>query len=98
MIADFRLLSTSLRYRDNPVGGRPDMIDLTAGPAHFDVRFRCCSETEVHTQITLGNITAAAANFIHLPVSAGGNAVHARSDAGAVRLYSDSLHLDPVGL
>ena len=53
-------------------------------------------QPEVDSQIVLGDVAAAAAHFVHLPVAAFGGAVDARADSRTVRLHANRLHLEPV--
>src|SRR5262249_62406314 len=54
------------------------------------------AEAEMRPQIVLREVTAAATNFVHLAAPFSGRAVNPRSDARAIRLHSDGLHLEPV--
>src|SRR5260370_34512864 len=63
----------------------------------FDVRVFRSSQSEMHTQIILGDVAATAAYFIHLAVT-GPRAINPRSDARAIRFHADSFHFQPVRL
>src|ERR1043166_1528524 len=94
----FGLDTLALDYGVDPVRReRRERVDLTAGPVHFDIRGVGLSEPEVHTQIVLRHVAAAAAYFVHLPVFPGG-AVNAGAYPGTIRPGADTFHFDPVVL
>src|SRR5579863_10189098 len=79
-----------------------ERVDLAAGPADFE-QFDFCgrAKSEVHAQIVLRKIAAAAADFVDLLMGFGfaGNlsdATDAGSDAAAVGLGANGSNLDPI--
>src|SRR5262249_31178663 len=82
---------------DDLIRRRGETIDDAAGPMDFNVRLRRRSNSEMNAQIVLGDVAAAAAYFVHLPVT-GCRAINPRADTRTIRLHADGLHLDPVRL
>src|SRR5579885_3457655 len=88
----------ALDNRIDSVARQPgQFIHDSAGPVHLDVGPVCLSEAEVHSQIVLRDIAAAAANFVHLSPRAG-HAVNPSPDSRPVRFRSEALDLDPAVL
>src|SRR5262249_33965957 len=76
---------------------RPRFV-LTVGPANFDTLDRPrLTEPEVHTQIVLRVVAAAAAHLLPLHTLARHQA-NARADGVTVRTGSDQLQRNPVSL
>ena len=77
-------------------------IKLAAGPADFEhIYFLCVANSEMHSQIVLGKITATAADFVDLLVRLGfagnmRNTTNAGADAAAVGFCADGSNLDPI--
>src|SRR3954453_8902685 len=62
----------------------------------LDIRFRGRCKTKVEPQITLRDVASPTADLIHLPMAAFGGTKYSRTDAGAITLYTNRLHLYPV--
>src|SRR6266849_6274652 len=72
------------------------MLYQSAGPVHlYGSNFDCRAQTEVHSQIVLGNITGTATHFIHQGSLASFDC-DLRADPVAIGACSDGLKCDPV--
>src|SRR5262249_7628065 len=63
----------------------------------FNVRLRRLPNSEMDAKIVLRDVAAAAADFVHLPVT-GRRAINPRPDTRTIRFHPDGLHLHPVRL
>src|SRR5215472_13466248 len=79
-----------------------ELVHLAAGPANFEhIHFFGFADSEVHAQVVLRNVAAAAAHFIDLLMWLGlvrrmRDAAQSRADATAVGFGADGAHLEPI--
>src|SRR6185369_8034328 len=70
LLIEFLFINLALTFFDGHDAIGSDVrnfINRAAGPTHLDrINFRALLESEVQSQITLGKITVAAANFVRL--------------------------------
>src|SRR5258708_6353811 len=72
------------------------MLYQSTGPAHlYGINYRCWAQTEMHSQVVLGNIAGTATHFIHQGSLASFDC-DLRADPVAIGADSDGLKSDPV--
>ena len=81
----------AFNHFDNLIRRRAETIDDSAWPMDFDVRVSRLSHSEMNAQIVLGDVAAAAAYLVHLPVT-GCRAINPGSNTRTIRFHPDGLH------
>src|SRR5690349_10437777 len=73
-------------------------LQLSTGPMHLDsFSAGSLAQTEMQTEVALGNVAAAAANFLQLLVAARAHC-NPRADGVAVGLCANELQRDPASV